>query len=151
MFTLFYIYFNMNRNKEYIIAAAIKLKPEFIQEARIYKDPKASKGELRQGDDIYKIEIGRSHADIFHRHGNRVDRAGQGFYTNWGRFVDRDEAYQIALANEQIKPQYTCSSHALFSEDIFWYDWRYDDYQEKIFDPVTMVTNQPIQGIGTQI
>ncbi|WP_296864683.1 hypothetical protein [uncultured Methanobrevibacter sp.] len=118
----------MDRNKEYIIAAAYKLKPEFVTKSVVYKD-KTVRLNDEDYDDINTIEIGRCHADIIHRHKDRIDQKdGGGFYTNFGRYVDRREAYQIALANEQIEPSKTCDGAEcyegykprLFSEDVFW-------------------------------
>lgn len=123
----------MIHNEEYIVAAAIQLKPEFVKEPSIYKDESIRTPE-DPGDDIYKIEIGRSHADIYHRHGDRVLHTGvaEGFYTNFGRFVDRYEGYEIAEKCGQIDPRFTCdkryrpnSKPRLFSEDIFWTDPNY--------------------------
>ena len=116
----------MDRNKEYIVAAAYRLRPEFHTKPCVYKDKSVQKSD-KDYDDITTIEIGRCHADIIRRHGPRliVDDTG-GFYTNFGRYVSREEAYQIALANEQITPEKTCDSPdgpispRLFSEDIFW-------------------------------
>jgi len=117
----------MDRNKEYIVAAAYKLKPEFVTRPVVYKDKTIRKDDADY-DDITTIEIGRCHADIIRRHKNRIEQdSGGGFYTNFGRYVDREEAYQIALANEQIDPTKTCDNPnlagikpRLFSEDIFW-------------------------------
>lgn len=123
----------MTHNDEYIVAAAVRLKPKFIKKSSIYKDMTIRTLE-DPGDDIYKIEIGRSHADIYHRHGSRVQQTGdaQGFYTNFGRFVDRYTAYEIAEKCGQINPEFTCDKRykptcrpRLFSEDIFWTDMNY--------------------------
>lgn len=123
----------MIHNEEYIVAAAILLKPEFVKPASIYKDASV-RDPNDPGDDIYMIEIGRSHADIYHRHGSRVLHTGdaEGFYTNFGRFVDRYEGYEIAEKCGQIDPKFTCdkryspnSKPRLFSEDIFWTDPNY--------------------------
>lgn len=62
------------------------------------------------------------------RHGNCInvmhslgmDYADQGFITNRGRFVDRQEAAQIAVAAGQGSPREGCGGN-LFSEDL-WND-----------------------------
>jgi len=116
----------MDRNKEYIVAAAYKLKPEFYTRPVAYKD-EAIRTHETDYDDITSIEIGRSHADIIRRHKDRiVQDDGGGFYTNFGRYVTREEAYEIAEANKQIDTTKTCDAPdgpirpRLFSEDIFW-------------------------------
>lgn len=116
----------MDRNKEYIVAAAYPLRPEFYTRPVVYKDKSVQKSE-KDYDDITTIEIGRCHADIIRRHGAKlIQDDGGGFYTNFGRYVTREEAYQIALANGQIDPEKTCDkidgpiSPRLFSEDVFW-------------------------------
>ena len=55
-------------------------------------------------NDIYNIEIGYRHCDIFARFGEEVSNKleDQGFYTSKGRFVDREEAAYIALLAGQI-------------------------------------------------
>ena len=63
----------MDRNKEYIIAAAYKLKPEFVTKSVVYKD-KTVRLNDEDYDDINTIEIGRCHADIIHRHKDRIDQ-----------------------------------------------------------------------------
>lgn len=123
----------MDRNKEYIVAAAYLLKPEFVQKALVYKDP-SIQTHPNEGDDIYRCEIGRSHADIIHRHGGRILMNTGGFYTNFGRYVTREEAYEIAKANQQVNPLYTCDKPSrehkarLFSEDVFWKDEDYEGW-----------------------
>ena len=117
----------MDRNQEYIVAAAYKLKPEYCIVGHIYKDETVRTPD-DVIDDIFTIEIGRSHADILKRHGSRVQQDQDGFYTNFGRFVDRYEAYKIASRNHQVDPGLTCDSPfnasglkpRLFSEDVFW-------------------------------
>lgn len=65
------------------------------------------------------------------RHGNLISAAGRitgdcmqggehGFLTSYGRFVDRTEAAQIAVARGQGAPRDVCNSR-LFSEDL-WLD-----------------------------
>ena len=62
-------------------------------------------------NDIHLIELGFRHHDILIRFRDEVsqDPADQGFYTSKGRFVNRIEAYEIALKAGQIRhPQRTC-------------------------------------------
>lgn len=48
----------------------------------------------------------------------RIGSEQQGFITSTGRFVDRQEALEIALAAKQIeRPKY--QPHQLFSEDLW--------------------------------
>ena len=82
---------------ERVIAAAYLVKPEFIKEGSIYKTG------TKEIDDIYRCRIGRHHAEILHIFGEQVDQFSDGFYTSYGRYVDRREAAQIALVCGQIK------------------------------------------------
>jgi len=51
---------------------------------------------------------------------DRVDRDYQGFLTNLNRYVDRSEAYQIALkAGQLLHDMHDKSNPILTSEDIF--------------------------------
>ena len=116
----------MDRNKEYIVAAAYRIVESCYTRPCVVKDKTVRKSE-NDWDDITTIEIGRCHADIIRRHGAKlVQDDGGGFYTNFGRYVSREEAYEIALANNQIDPAKTCDRPGglmkprLFSEDIFW-------------------------------
>lgn len=59
----------------------------------------------------------RSIIDI--KHVPKVEaRHPQGFYTNKGRFLDREEAAELALANGQCK-KLKFNSKELFSEDLW--------------------------------
>ena len=77
----------MDKNKEYILCAAIK---------RI--EPKNCMPYYEATNDICNIEIGFRHHDIFQRFPGEVSKKSdnQGFYTSRGRFVDRHEAMYIA-------------------------------------------------------
>lgn len=68
-------------------------------------------------NDIYKCELGYRHADILHRFRGivRTDPDAQGFFTSLGRFVDRDEAYEIARNAGQVDFE----KRQLFSEDLY--------------------------------
>ena len=96
--------------KEYILYAAIKrLKPVSVV-AYNYKTS------TKEQDDIYSIEIGRRHNDIMARFGKKVlDVNQQGFYTSYGRFVDRKEALKIAKDAGQIELE----NGILYSEDLY--------------------------------
>ena len=100
---------------ERIIAAAYKVKPEYIKKGSIYKTGS------KDIDDIYQCRIARHHAEILHMYGKEVDHNTDGFYSSYGRWVDRTEAVQIALACGQIKRLHYWSN-MLDSSDIFDYD-----------------------------
>lgn len=97
-------------SKEYILCAAIKrLKPVSV----IAYNYKTS---TKEQDDIYSIEIGRRHNDIMVRFGKKVlDVNQQGFYTSYGRFVDRKEALKIAKDAGQTELE----NGILYSEDLY--------------------------------
>lgn len=97
--------------QEYILCAAIKrLKPIEVKACNYQT-------ETQHPDDIYSIEIGRRHNDILARFGKDVlCVTQQGFYTSWGRFVDREEALKIAKEAGQVEET---NSSRLFSEDLY--------------------------------
>lgn len=99
---------------EYILCAAIKRKKPMILKSYNYQ----TLGQNAQiPDDIYSIEIGRRHNDILVRFGkSHLDISKQGFYTSYGRFVDREEALKIAKEAGQVKET---NSKRLFSEDLY--------------------------------
>lgn len=75
------------------------------------------------------IFIGKNHADCFHKMCNISLKPyhkseGQGFVTNFGRFVFRTKAANIAFKAKQIDKE----TELLFSEDL----WS-DEYQAKHF------------------
>ena len=82
----------MKDNREYIICAAIKRKTPKDCVKHYYNN------------DIYDIEIGYRHCDIFARFGKDVSNkmTDQGFYTSKGRFVDRKTAMYIAWNAGQV-------------------------------------------------
>jgi len=99
----------MDNSKEYIVCAAIRrIEPHSC--VRVLKNV-----------DLYDIEIGLRHADILHRFQGIVSKAmkDQGFITSKGRWVDRIEGMQIAIACEQVIPGTTPNDKRLFSEDIY--------------------------------
>lgn len=100
---------------ERIIAAAYLVKPEFAKKGTIYQTSK------KEPDDIYKCRIGRHHAEILQLWGKQVDHHTDGFYTSYGRWVDRKEAAKIALACKQITKLHYWEDK-LDSSDVFDYN-----------------------------
>lgn len=97
-------------NQEYILCAAIKRKKPIKLDSYNYQ----TNGHI---DDIYSIEIGRRHNDILARFSKScLDAYEQGFYTSYGRFVDREEALLIAKKAGQVKEHL---GKKLFSEDLY--------------------------------
>ena len=100
---------------ERIIAAAYLVKPEFIMKGTTYQTGK------KVSDDIFRCRIGRHHAEILHLWSKQVDHHTDGFYTSYGRYVDRKEAARIALACGQITKLHYWKDE-LDSSDVFDYD-----------------------------
>lgn len=100
---------------ERIIASAYLVKPEFMVNGTIYQTNK------KEPDDIYRCRIGRHHAEIIHLWHEQIDHDTDGFYTSYGRYVDRKEAAKIALACGQIKRLHYWNDK-LDSSDIFAFD-----------------------------
>lgn len=103
---------------ERVIAAAYKVKPEFV----------CTKGTVIQGnsqtrDDIYQCRIARHHAEILHIWGGEVDHNTDGFYTSYGRWVDREEAAKIAIGSGQIQKCHYFGGKKLDSSDLFDLDF----------------------------
>jgi hypothetical protein len=68
------------------------------------------------------IALGKAHSECFHQAastGIKLSRKAkaQGFMTNFGRFVDREEAFHIAVAAGQISPE--GNGGVLCSEDLW--------------------------------
>jgi len=83
---------------ETIMAAAYKVKPEYVcHQGEVWKTG------TKERDDIYQCRIGRHHAEILHCFGQEIDQSTDGFYTSFGRWVDRKEAAKIALNSGQVK------------------------------------------------
>lgn len=80
----------MKDNREYIICAAIKRKTPKDCVKHYYNN------------DIYDIEIGYRHCDIFARFEGEMSEQDQGFYTSKGRFVDRKNGMYIAWNAGQV-------------------------------------------------
>lgn len=77
----------MDKTKEYILCSAIKRNV-----------PRDCVKHFKNND-IYNIEIGYRHCDIYARFEKEVSStpSGQGFYTSMGWFVDRKEGLEIAV------------------------------------------------------
>lgn len=103
---------------ERIIAAAYKVKPEFVCK----KGGVLQRSKEKKRDDIYQCRIGRHHAEILHIFGKEVDHETDGFYTSYGRWVDRKEAGEIALACGQVTRLHYWGGEKLDSSDVFDYD-----------------------------
>lgn len=101
----------LQMNQEYILCAAIKRKHPIKLDSYNYQTNN------RNIDDIYIIEIGRRHNDILARFSkSHLDVHKQGFYTSYGRFVDREEALLIAKKAGQVQEHL---DKKLFSEDLY--------------------------------
>lgn len=105
---------------ELIIAAAYKRKEPSVPPEQVlnYKDCSCWE-KYGKYDDIYNVEIGRRHNDILVRFEGQLEVNRSGFYTSYGRFVDRKEAYQVALEAGQVKKGETTHTDSLFSEDLW--------------------------------
>lgn len=99
------------KSEEYILCAAIKRKNPVKLDSYNYQTGNENI------DDIYSIEIGRRHNDILARFNKSyLDVHKQGFYTSYGRFVDREEALLIAKKAGQVAEHL---DEKLFSEDLY--------------------------------
>ena len=97
-------------NREFILCSAIKRnEPKNIEDSCYFK----------KDQDIFKIELGWRHCDIFLRFPGEVskDPHEQGFFTSKGRFVNRKEAAIIALKAGQITK--ISRKLGLLSEDLY--------------------------------
>ena len=105
------------KDVEYILCSAIKRKVGRTDNRITYKDDKV-KDKFGKIDDIYDIELGRRHCDIIARFGaENLDLRQQGFYTSWGRFLNREDALSLAIENGQITDH--IHKIKLFSEDLY--------------------------------
>ena len=105
------------KDVEYILCSAIKRKFNRTDNRITYKDNRI-RDKFGMIDDIYKIELGRRHCDIMARFGSDVlDLSEQGFYTSWGRFLNREDALSLALENGQVIDH--VHGTKLFSEDLY--------------------------------
>lgn len=103
---------------ERIIAAAYKVKPQFI-----CKKGTVRKINIDEKDDIYQCRIARHHAEILQMYSKEIDHETDGFYTSYGRWVDRKEAARIAIESGQIKKCHYFGGEELDSSDIFDLDY----------------------------
>ena len=80
----------MDNSKEYILCAAWKRKKPYKK--------------FSDEGDIYKIEIGFRHGDIYDKFGKELslEPNAMGFFTSHGRFVDRVEAMRVAYEAGQV-------------------------------------------------
>lgn len=103
------------RQEEYIICAAIKRLNRRDCHNPYYEGM----------NDILDIEIGYRHVDIFRRFQGEVSTSpkDQGFYTSYGRFVNREDAMQIAFLARQVNEDTAFRQDGtykdLFSEDLY--------------------------------
>lgn len=103
--------------KEYILCSAIKRKASRAENRITYKDNRI-RDKFGMIDDIYGIELGRRHCDIIARFGaDNLDLSQQGFYTSWGRFLNREDALLLAIENRQVVDH--IHGTKLFSEDLY--------------------------------
>ena len=103
---------------ERIIAAAYKVKPEFI-----CKKGTVKKINIDEKDDIYQCRIARHHAEILHMYSKEIDHETDGFYTSYGRWVNRKDAAKIAIESGQIQKCHYFGGEELDSSDIFDLDY----------------------------
>lgn len=113
---------NIRDKQEYILCAAVLKKEEYVTplwDRMTFKNP-SKQEKYGQYDDIYICCIGRRHCDIFDRCYDMVERNpySQGFYTSHGRYVNRKDAYKIAMEAGQISGEYN-ENGILFSEDLY--------------------------------
>jgi len=100
--------------KEYILCAAIW-----------YKDcPLGLYGPKNIDRGI--VLCGHRHPGIIHQHVTLLGKSAfqmgdneQGFLTSTNRFVDRTEAYQIAVSKGQVVKDSSSGKKELFSEDLY--------------------------------
>ena len=98
--------------KEYIICSAIWYKSQLWKP--VYQVKNIDYGLVLCGRRHHNIiEIAKLLGGI-----STKDNTEQGFLTNTDRFVDRREAYDIAVAANQIINKYK-TNNELYSEDIY--------------------------------
>ena len=108
----------IDNTKEYILCAAIRRKES--RKCKVGINP------YHPGlNDILDIEIGFRHHDIYNRFYSDMSNKPQdlGFYTSYGRFVDRKEGMRIAYECGQVDKERAFLSNGefreLFSEDLY--------------------------------
>ena len=87
---------DMDNSKEYIVAAAYKVLPEFELNNRLIYKHHSLWNNFGKYDDIFHLRIGIHHAEIIAMFHDIIDHTTDGFYTSYGRWVDRKEAASIA-------------------------------------------------------
>lgn len=109
----------MSNRNEYILCAAIWFK---CSDTPVHRPKNTDKG---------IVLCGYRHGDIFsqtgllikHRIELGITEEIQGFLTSHNRFVDREEAGEIALANNQFKNdierEEVMKTHYLYSENLY--------------------------------
>jgi len=110
----------LNQNKiqimdnEYILCAAIWYK----------KFPSTVYGPCNVAKGV--VLCGHRHADIIHQHVSLMQKRQsdmgshvQGFLTSHNRFLNREEALQVALAANQVKDLNAVRGESLYSEDLY--------------------------------
>lgn len=108
--------------QEYIICAAIKrIKPNVVKSKQVMYKHKSLWEFHGKIDDIYFIETARRHPEIIHRWRDKLspDKNDEGFYTSYGRFVDRKLGLKIAIESGQVIEGSTINETKLFSEDLY--------------------------------
>jgi len=109
----------IDNTKEYIICSAYRRKTPSDCTRLIYKHP-SLKEEFGEFDDIYDLRLGRHHAEILHMFSAVIDRKTDGFYTSYGRWVDRKTAAELAIASGQVTKEDMINPRmGLDSSDIF--------------------------------
>lgn len=111
----------MDNTKEYIVCSAYKTKkssPVCYQKSCL-KHKSLTKNKLNELDDIYELRLGRYHVEIIQMFGKEIDEDTDGFYTSYGRWVDRKQAMEIALECGQVQKENLIMGWGLDSSDIF--------------------------------
>jgi hypothetical protein len=71
-------------------------------------------------DSCYSLPPPARHHNVLHTYRLKLMPYEQGFITSAGRFVDREEAVNVAIEARQLKlPKRTNPQHKLFSEDLW--------------------------------
>jgi hypothetical protein len=76
---------------ERIIAAAYKVKPEYIFKG----EGCVLKTNIKEKDDIYQCRIGRHHTEIIHIWGNEINHHTDGFYYFGGKKLDSSDIFDL--------------------------------------------------------
>lgn len=81
------------------------------------RDPDSNKIyiSMRHGDELFWQQIDDEYKDP----NKCCQHFEEGFYTNYRRFVNRKEAYIMALANNQIRRKCPTGSNLLYSEMLY--------------------------------